>query len=106
MIIENILYDQYKEIFDNKDKYIVNGINTDILGKNLYKYIDERKNVLEQYTDKLIDNPNGRIEFEKVIFSSIDKSYIINLCLVTFLRIYSHQNTENTKKNRTCQFSC
>lgn len=112
LIIENIIFDEYEDLFSrNTTKYIVGGINTDILGPMLSKYLMDKELVLNKYIDNLltqqaqvltkIDKLSDKNKFESILIAkviiSIGKKFIHNLCLYHFLVVYSYQNTQSDK---------
>ena len=112
IIIENIIFDEYEALFSgNTSKYIVGGINTEILGPILSKYLLEKDLVLKKYIDNLltqqaevltnVDKLSGKNKFDSIltakVITSLDKKFIHNLCLYHFLVVYSYQNTESDK---------
>ena len=53
-IIENIIFYEYEALFSgNTSKYIVGGINTEMLGPMLSKYLMDKDLVLNKYIDNL-----------------------------------------------------
>ena len=81
-IIENTLYNDYKHIFDLSDQkpVIIDGVNSDLLGKALYDYIEARRPYLEKYTHILVDDNNGVIGLQKIIISYFSFFLKISKC--------------------------
>lgn len=81
--IEITLYNNYENIFNkslSKPKSI-SGINLDLLGSSLSKYIHTRKHNLQKYVSNLRTKTSSKIALENVILKSFKGVYIINLCL-------------------------
>lgn len=101
LTIEKILYNDYENIFyECNQPMIIDGINSDLLGKDVYTYIEDRKKVLKNYSNKLINSKNFSVlNLEGIVISTLDAKFVNNLALVTFLQIYSYQGTDYANRN-------
>lgn len=100
--IEETLYDSFKEIFITSNKgFLVNGINKDFLSPSLHKYIMDKTPEMLVYIRKLIslkiNSSNKEDLFYQEVLHSLNEKFIYNLCLVTFLQVYTNQRTDNVK---------
>jgi hypothetical protein len=90
---------------DNENQYILGGINTSMVidDFNLSKYIIDKEDTIKLYINKLQafyrENKITRTDqiLMKEIINTIDNDFIINLCLLHFLLIYTYQNSDNDK---------
>ncbi len=108
--IETIIIDEFDSVFsNNKTKYIVGGVNTDLLNTLLNKYIISKETDLRFYISNLIDSSKDFLKDDKTtrldkalkakVIISNDKDLIFNLCLLHFLLIYTYQNSDNDTNN-------
>lgn len=108
--IETIIIDEFDSVFsNNKTKYIVGGVNTDLLNTVLNKYIISKETDLRLYISNLIASSEDFLKDDKTtrldkalkakVIISIDEDLIYNLCLLHFLLIYTYQNSDNGTNN-------
>lgn len=100
-IIENIIFDEYESVFSgNTKKYIVGGINTELLNPILSKYVFDNEYIMNKYIDNLFKEQTEILNNIKninkldviliaTIITSFDKSSIRNFCLRYFLLVYT-----------------
>jgi hypothetical protein len=99
--IENLIIDEFGLFSSNNKKYYLSGINTELLGPILSKYIIDRQDLIVSYIDKLKNsynvNDSSRTDqvFIREIINTVDKDFILNLCLLHFLLVYVHQDSGN-----------
>ena len=103
--IENVLYDDFESLFLEKKRnkqILIGGVNKDLLGHVLHKYILQKELGVVVYINKFLDYPNksnkNKDDFLNHVITRLDKDFIVNLCLVNFLQIYTHQHSENDKQ--------
>ena len=111
--IENIVFDDYEEAFSrNTTRFIAGGINTEVLGPLLSKFIFEKKDIVNTYIDNLskaqddiLNNHNNTDKSELTlmakIITSLSKDTIFSLCITHFILVYSYQETEEDKQFAT-----
>ncbi len=102
--IESIIIDEYDLFFSNNAyKYTIGGIDRNILGGSLTKYVSSKEELLTFYIDKLkksySENKYSREEeiFIGNIINKLDSKFILNLCLVHYLLVYTYQKSDNDK---------
>jgi hypothetical protein len=100
--IENTLYENFESIFVKSNKgVIINGIDKDLLGVVLHKYITDMTPYLIVYIGKLLEVQNNSSDKEALLYNEIlkclDEKFLYNLCLITFLQVYTNQHTDNDK---------
>lgn len=110
--IESIIFDEFQSVLGgNTDKFIREGINTELINPLLSKYlvgkITEIKDFIDNYFDVMLEvlkkkeKKKKSIKDEHVlaatIFTSLGKEEIFNFCLATFLR-FIHFNIPKRKK--------
>ena len=106
--IESSILEQFDELFStNSEKYILGGINKELLNYHLGKYFEDRRNILLPYINNFIKVHNNilidkkRVRPDKVLRANIvvsaGENFILNLCFLHFIYIYSYQNSDNDK---------
>jgi hypothetical protein len=105
LYIENMLYEGFEEIFLEKDdkQVLIGGINKDLLGGDIHKYMLVKQDELKIYLGKLLQSTKTKAKkkediFTNEIISKLKVGFLLNLCFVNFLQIFTHQYSENDKK--------
>lgn len=100
-IIENIVFEEFESVIQgNNNKLVLAGVNTEILTP-LSKYLTDKRVILDKYINNLyneqnaiLNNKNYRNKVDLVlkakVITSLDKSFIRNLCFYYFLLIYTY----------------
>lgn len=109
--IESIIFDVFQSVLGgNTDKFIREGINTELINPLLNKYllgkIEERNDFIYNYFDVMLEvlkkvKKKKSIKSEDVLaatlFTSLSKKQIFSFCLATFLRVYTFKHAEDEK---------
>ena len=105
MAIEDLVFNEYSEVFKDYKGYDVGGINTYLLPTKLKKYIIDKTTLLNNkikdlknfYSDDSIRKNNKDKSIAPVI-NELDNDFIYNLCLLHFILVSSYQNSEEKDK--------
>jgi len=104
--IENIIFDEFDLFVSNKNKNILGNSDLPSINSPLSRYVIDKQKLLEFYLGKLqkssfLDTLSGSNREEKEfiieIIVTIDKEFLLNLCLLHYVLVYAHQNTDNDK---------
>lgn len=104
MDIEKLVMDEFDFLFGSSTKdHITGGIDSSILSHALNSYITGKKDILIDHIRKmkksLVHKTHKRedIKLMAKVLTEVEDNFILNLCLVHFLLVCTHHNTEDTK---------
>lgn len=107
MCIEEIVFDEYVDIFNNYKGYDTKSFNTSILTGILKEYIiNKQEDLIKVVTDMISFNNDSLSSNKKMseinryictVINGLDSEFILNLCLVHFLIVCSSQKSEDTE---------
>ena len=102
--MEEIILDEYDVFFSHNNKVrIQGGVNTDLIVPKLIRFIMERSEVLKVSIENLYKmfetmntSRNDKV-LMRDIFKVVDQDFLLNICLVQYLLVYTNQDTEHDK---------
>lgn len=107
--IENIVFDDYEYYYSpNSTKYMIGGINSEILTPMLKNLIMDKTVTIKSYANNLLNeqkqvlnNTKYANKFDDIIKANVTTSFdvdgLFNICITHFLLIYTYQDTEEDK---------
>lgn len=89
--IESTILDEFYQMFgNNKNSYMLGGINTQLLGSSLSKFVITKEKLLrDSIKNMLKDYKNIKHAFMSDIISTAGSDHIYNVCVMHFIYVYA-----------------